>query len=183
MSTAFDPFSDRLARDIRNSLSSALVDVLTGGPVRAVARTAENWLSYHPAPVYQHYIDEQCRRYAQAVREIEQLRLTDPCDQALVLWNRRLYFELHELLETIWHSAKGARRTALKGVIQAAGAYVHMARGKPEAGYGLARKARQNLSAGRSELGFIANLDQLLEWLTQPSTPPPELRGASQTKI
>ena len=44
----FDPYSDRLARDIRNGLSSALVNELTGnvdGPLSAVA---DDWLSMAP---------------------------------------------------------------------------------------------------------------------------------------
>jgi hypothetical protein len=175
MPTQFDPFSDRLARDIRNSLSTALVEVLTGGSSQAVTETAEGWLSRNPARVYRDYIHDRRGRFELAVREIEELHLNDPRQQAVVLWNRHLFFELHELLETIWHSAKGIQRTALKGVIQAAGVYVHVARGKLEAGFGLALKARQNLTAGAAELGFIANLDALLAWLEQPSAEPPDL--------
>lgn len=171
----FDPFSDRLSRDIRNSLSTALVEVLTDESPRAIADTAENWLSRHPAPVYQDYILDRRRRYEQAVQEIESLHFGDPRLQAVILWNRHLFFELHELLETIWHTAKGIRRTALKGLIQAAGVYVHISRGKPEAGFGLAVKARQNLATGATELGFIANLDALLEWLEDPAAAPPDL--------
>lgn len=175
MTMLFDPFSDRLARDIRNSLSTALVEVLTGGPPQAVTERAESWLSRHLAPVYQNYIHDRCERYEQVVGEIEKLHLSEPRLQAAILWNHHLFFELHELLETIWHSAKGIRRTALKGLIQAAGVYVHVSRGKPEAGFGLALKARQNLAAGAEQLAFIANLDAILQWLEQPSAAPPDL--------
>jgi predicted metal-dependent hydrolase len=92
-----------------------------------------------------------------------------------VLWNVGLFFELHELLETIWHGTQGIERTGLKGLIQAAGVYVHRQRENIDAASGLAQRARQNLLAGKDHLNFIANLAQLIECLADPSQPPPRL--------
>lgn len=163
----FDPFSDRLARDLRNDLSSALVDRLTGKTPDAIARQADLWRAKGLASVYATYMDQRLKSYQSAVTEIESSGYTDPRHQAVILWNARLFFELHELLETIWYKAKGPERTALKGLIQAAGAFVHNLRGKPKAANGLAQRARQHLQEGADTLGYITNLNRLIDDLAQ----------------
>jgi hypothetical protein len=175
MASRFDPFSDRVARNIRNSLSSALISELTRVEPDAVARVARGWEQRQLAPVYQAYIRCAVQRYLQVCRDIRSHGLEDPRRQAVMLWNAGLFFELHELLETIWHGARGAERIALKGLIQAAGAYVHSLRGKADAARGLACKARQNLLDGCKCLNFIANVDRLIDALEQPALAPPHL--------
>ena len=56
MKEHFDPFNDRKARDIRNSLSGALVAQLTRQAGDAVAETAASWLARVKQPVYRDYI-------------------------------------------------------------------------------------------------------------------------------
>jgi hypothetical protein len=169
-----DPFSDRMARDIRNNLSSALVRELTAPGNGAIDKVADHWLARPLAADYRSYIEERRARYRQVLADIRARGLRAIRLQAVALWNAGLYFELHELLETIWPDAAEPEHTALKGWIQAAGAYLHSARGKPEAGRGLAERARGHLTAGAAALTFIANLDQLIQALGQPG--PPVLR-------
>lgn len=175
MNRIFDPFNDRLARDIRNSLSSALILELTGDRLRAVLETADQWENKGLPPVHREYIRETRERYLQMGNDIRKSGIRDPRLQAVLLWNAGLFFEVHELLETIWHVARNTEHTALKGFIQAAGVYVHSLRGKPLAAAGLAAKARHNLMSGRAALGFIANLDGLISDLEKPSLQPPRL--------
>jgi hypothetical protein len=175
MDQTFDPFTDRTARDIRNSLSSALISELLQSETEAVVQVARHWQRLNVAPVYQNYIRMIRERYLLAKDDIQAWGIKEPRYQAVVLWNAGLFFELHELLETVWLSAQGAERIALKGMIQAAGAYVHSLRGKVDAAQGLAQRAQGNLRAGRERLNFIANLDLLLKSLEQPSQPPPQL--------
>ncbi len=170
----FDPFSDRLARDIRNSLSSALIDELTSEGKSALSAVADGWLNKVSGKVYVDYITSQCRIYRDVLEQMRVERIETPRRQAIVLWNTGLYFELHELLETIWHGAREPDRTGLKGFIQAAGAYVHSARGKADASHKLALKAQANLSKGAPALVFIANFDQLIDALVE--TPPTPVR-------
>ena len=82
---------------------------------------------------------------------------------------------MHELLETIWLKAPEPERSALKGLIQAAGVYEHFNRGKKDAARSLARKAEMHLSIGRSFLGFISNLDQLIEAVADPKDVAPKI--------
>jgi predicted metal-dependent hydrolase len=171
----FDPYSDRLARDIRNSLSSALVNELTGNTDSNLSVEADDWLSKAPAPIYQAYIRKRLSIYRRAISEIQAGQVVDPRFQAIYLWNLGLFFEMHELLETIWLKAPEPERSALKGLIQAAGVYEHFNRGKKDAARSLARKAEMHLSIGRSFLGFISNLDQLIEAVADPSDVAPKI--------
>jgi len=168
----FDPFSDRTARDIRNSLSTALVSDLSTFKGQMVDRVARSWESQKLLPLYQDYIRKTRERYHQIVVQLKSAQIKDPRLQALALWNADLFFELHELLETIWHGTQGVTRTGLKGLIQAAGVYVHCLRGNLTAARGLADRARRNLLAGKDQLDFIANLELLIECLEDPSQPP-----------
>ncbi len=176
MTDFFDPFSDRTARNIRNSLSTALVAELTGSGTQTVDEVVRDWLKQDIATVYSNYLRNRQPRYAQAITEIERMQIQDPRLQAVVLWNAGLFFEVHELLETMWLGATGIERTALKGFIQAAGVYVHCRRGNMAAGQGLASRARVHLKTASQALDFIANLDELLESLINPTDSPPSLQ-------
>ena len=107
--------------------------------------------------------------------EITGAQIRNPRYQAVILWNNHLFFEMHELLETIWKIAKGPERTALKGWIQAAGAFVHAQRGKRDAARGLAVKAGRYLDQSRAALWYISNIDQLIEAMDDTLTHPPQL--------
>jgi hypothetical protein len=174
-SRLLDPFSDRLARNIRNSLSTALVEELTGQEGAAVVTAAGQWLQQELPEVYRNHIEHRRRQYHEAIDAIQSAGVTEPRQQAVVLWNAGLFFELHELLETLWTTTRGAERTALKGVIQAAGAYVHHRRGKPDAGRKLADKAINSLREGSAHLGFIGNPEALVRGLRQLEEDPPVL--------
>jgi len=170
-----DPFADRLARDIRNSLSTALVEEVTGKEETAVNTAAGQWLQNDLPRDYRDYIESRRQRYHEAIGGIRAAGLTEPRQQAVMLWNDGLFFELHELLETLWTATRGTERTALKGVIQAAGAYVHYRRGKAEAGRKLAAKAIKSLQEGSAHLGFIGNPGALLQGLEHLEAEPPVL--------
>jgi hypothetical protein len=68
-----------------------------------------------------------------AVRAYERAPAAEPIERAaratLALWNERLFFEVHEVLEAVWKTATGATRQVLQGVIQIAVAYHHLAHG------------------------------------------------------
>ena len=170
-----DPYSDRLARDIRNSLSTALVKELSGKAGGFLSSAADGWLETTLAPIYQTYIEDRMALYRRAIGEIRAGHVSDPRYQAICLWNLGLFFEMHELLETIWQKSREPERSALKGWIQTAGVYVHFQRGKVEAARSLAQRAAKHLRSGRSCLGFISNLDQLIEALADPSDVAPKI--------
>jgi len=125
--------------------------------------------------VYRDYIHRSTRRYRNVIQKAGRLHITDPRHLTAILWNDGLYFELHELLETFWLETHGNERTALKGLIQAAGVYVHSLRGNLRAARGLAVRARENLNQGLACLDFISGVDMLIQCLEDPAAPPPKL--------
>ena len=171
----FDPFSDRTARDIRNSLSSAFVSELSGEQQNSLSKCVGDWLAILSGEPYLGYIQTTYAQYKKVIPEIVAARISNPRHQAVILWNNHLFFEMHELLETIWKNAKEPEKTALKGWIQAAGAFVHARRGKLDAARGLAAKAGKYLSQSRAVFGYILNIDQLIEAMAGPLTTPPRL--------
>jgi hypothetical protein len=176
MRLSFDPFSDRTARDIRNSLSTALIADLESGTQTQVPQVAGRWLSGDLPSACRQFIQDRKALYQEAFRQIAAQGLIEKWQKAIVLWNKGLLFEMHELLEALWKTAEEPQRTALKGLIQAAGAYVHIERGNLKAAINLARRARRNLLAARQALGFIGNLQNLLDTLENPQWPPPALQ-------
>jgi hypothetical protein len=69
-------------------------------------------------------------------------------EDATVLWDERLFFEVHEVLEAVWQKASGDVRQALQGVIQLAVAFHHLEHGNH-------RGARSLLVEGRRRLDTV----------------------------
>ena len=170
---AFDPFRDRRSRDIRNALSEAFVEAWIGGA--AYEPLAEALRRRHALPVYRRYIDRRLENYRAALEERRKLTDADLIDEMIVLWNRKLFFEVHELLENHWHKAEGVWRGVLQALILAAAVYVHREAGRTVAAQKLARRARERLDALRSHLASIENLNALGEALKSPEDAPPWL--------
>ena len=171
----FDPFNSRLARDIRNTLAAAYVDALQQADRGIYQQTAEMWL----ADILEHdlarYIRDRLKRYDHAFDQISKNRICDAKLQVLIIWNHRLFFEVHELLERVWQQTTGDEFQALKGLIQAAGVYVHLEHKQRAAAEKLAAKSSDRIRKYRTCLNFIANLDTLLAKLTPLDSDPPLL--------
>jgi hypothetical protein len=171
----FDPFRDRVARDIRNALSVAFVAAWDddGGDYRP---TAARLRRRHPGAVYRAYIDRRLAAYRAASADRRALDAPDLLDAMVLLWNRALFFEVHELLEHHWHEARGDWREALKTMIQAAAVFVHREAGRASAAARLGRRVRARLEDPGPQLATIANLEVLRGALADPESPPPRLR-------
>ena len=174
----FNPFTNRLSRNIRNSLSSAFSDALRSMDTGALVRCKTAWLQLNLPDAMAAYIGDRMQRYNRIIDHVRTHRISDSRRQALLAWNERLFFEVHEVLEDLWHPATGALRKALQGWILAAGMGEHLHYGQSSAAQRLARKADQLLRTHQDQLAFIGNLEDLLDWLQDCSNPPPELRPA-----
>ncbi len=175
MKKRFDPFNDRTSRDIRNALSTALVSELSGDGQIRVREVARQWLSKAVDTAYQDYIRQSLETYLNVIQEIKAAEITEPRLQSVFLWNSKLFFEVHEMLESVWHGTEKQERKALKGLIQAAGVFVHRGRNHSKAAEGLARRAIENLKNPSPHLDFIEDLSPLMASLMAPSSPPPRL--------
>ncbi len=173
---SFDPFGDRAARNIRNTLSEAFVAAWEGERPDYESPAVE-LRRRHAQPVYRTYIDRRLAHYREALAERRQLDAPDLTDEMIVLWNRELFFEVHELLEGHWHAARGERREVLKTLIQAAAVFVHREAGRLDAADKMGQRVSGRLDALRAHLGVIRNLEDLREALVRPAGPPPRLKG------
>jgi predicted metal-dependent hydrolase len=86
-------------------------------------------------------------------------------------FNRRLYFEAHEVLETIWLPQRGQPNGLFyQGLIQLAGAFVHLQKQRPEPAVALFKLAQKNLSrytASHEQLDVQELLTRIEQWLRQ----------------
>jgi hypothetical protein len=69
-------------------------------------------------------------------------------DDAALLFDAGLYFEVHELLEPHWQQASGAAREALQGLIQIAVGYQHRANGNVRGARSLLADGARRIQAG-----------------------------------
>lgn len=176
----FDPFTDRAARDIRNRLSTAFIQALRENDAGRIEQIAEKCIADQPLEIYHGYIRRRLDRYRQVMRHFRQSAVKDPLDQVTVLWNTELFFEVHELLEETWQTTCDPLKQALKGLIQAAGVYIHLEHGHHRAARGLARRALLHLSrAGFAVNGFV-DLKVLMEELGHLDRKPPRLRPSAE---
>jgi hypothetical protein len=173
----FDPFNNRLARDIRNTLAESFVDALLQLDESVYQRQADRWLAKNLDDESSGYIQERIKRYVRTFNQIQENCINDGKLQALIIWNYGLFFEVHEHLERIWHRTAGDEYQALKGLIQAAGVYVHLKYDHRAAAEKLAAKSSDRILKYADCLTFIANLDLLLEKLKTLDSVPPQLEN------
>ena len=140
---------------------------------------AQQWREQSLASLYADYIDDRLERYAHVFKAIRTADIIDPLQQALIIWNQGLFFEFHDHLEALWKSATGDTRQALKGLIKAAGVYIHLEQNHQQAAQSLAMKAYTLLQQHTFCLSFIANTETLLDKLKTGDPFPPRLEISS----
>jgi hypothetical protein len=173
----FDPFNNRLSRDIRNTLSEAFVDALLQVDKSRYQSTADQWLARNLDDLYADYIQDRLKRYDRVFDQIMINRINDAKLQTLIIWNHGLFFEVHEHLERIWQKTTGDEYQALKGLIQAAGVYIHLKFNHRPAAARLAIKSSDRIQKYSECLTFIANLKLLLDKLKNLDIIPPQLKN------
>jgi uncharacterized protein len=150
--THFDPFNNRLARDIRNTLSKSLLQALTDGNRKIYRNCAETILKQDLDPVYEKYVRNRVAKYEQVFIFTEQEKSEDTLHQAAIFWDHGLYFEMHELLEEIWITAEGDKRKALQALIRAAGMKIHAENNNMKAAVSMGTKALAGLEKYHAEI-------------------------------
>ena len=173
----FDPFDDRLARDIRNVLSEAFVEALAPLNQEVYLEAAGRWTLENLPAEYRDYILDRLQRYRRVFNQIRDNRSNDQLIRALVIWNHGLFFEFHDHLEGIWRNSTGDEHQALMGMIKAAGVYIHSEFNHQQAAERLAAKSIRLLNRYSHCLAFIANLDVLIKKLRNLDTVPPQLKN------
>ena len=179
-SQQFDPFASRRARDIRNGLSQALIQSLENHDAEHFRQAGNELGARGRAPAHRSYVRDRLIRYEEAFFEAQENGFSDSFRQALILWDKRLFFEAHERLENAWQEASGDKRMAIKGLIKAAGVYVHREQGHEKAAKKLAGKALALLQEHGLALSPALDLRELLDRLKRRDPVPPQLLNYGQ---
>jgi hypothetical protein len=170
----FDPFQDRLSRDIRNDLSESLLPCLHENRLSAAREIADRYLAKNPPPQHVAYINDRLERYGRFLALIAE----GPADvlwQGLVLWDLGLFFEVHELLEHAWLRSQGAEKALLQAMIRAAGFYIKLEYGFSVGAAKMAARALPVIEANRQRLAAYTDPDRLIEALRTHNPEPPLL--------
>lgn len=171
----FEPFMDRLSRDIRNDLSESLLAAIQQHSLAPAEAVARGYLQRKLAPHYCSYIHERLQRYRLALDLLLQVAPDDVIGQGLVLWDNELFFEVHEVLEHTWMQANGDQRRLLQALIRAAGVYIKLEHGYEAPARKIAAKAIPVLEEFRQQLGRYFDPDRLLTALHTLDRLPPKL--------
>jgi len=138
---------------------------------------AGKWDPENLPSAYRTYIQDRLQRYRRVFKQIQENRLNNALTRALVIWNQGLFFEFHDHLEGIWQHSSGNERQALKGLIKAAGVYIHLEFNHQQAAERLAVKSYNLIKQYSHCLVFIANLNVLVEKLQNLDPLPPRLKN------
>jgi hypothetical protein len=174
--TLFNPFEDRLSRDIRNSLSEGLAAAVETGNNEKLMQTVAYYRQQHLADDYHAYLEDRYARYTKAFEKIH-TDISDPIQQGVILWNLGLFFEVHEVLEHAWYSAGGNMKATLQALIRAAGVYIKKEYGFDDAAERIAAKAIPVIAANGAILEKYFKTEALIAALENPAASPPILTG------
>ena len=175
----FDPFNDRLCRNVRNALSEAFKSAIKESDLHPVDHVAHFFLNESVPDYVSDYIHRRIAAYEAVLAELDARGFTDPLDIALLIWDRRLFFETHEFLETYWLVASGEEKRLLQALIRFAGTYVHLEQGNLTAAKRIAAKAIDGISHGKDRLAGYADPQRLLAKLKTLDPEPPTLSGTA----
>jgi hypothetical protein len=177
MAHLFNPFEDRLSRDIRNDLSASLPQVLESRCLDSARSVADAYLQNNPAKIYRDYIERRLTAYRQVLESLGPSRPPAPLTTAAVLWDLGLFFEVHEVLELHWLQATGDLKQLLQALIRAAGVYIYLEAGYPQRSAKIAAKAVPVLRRLRDLAAEQLQIEALIAALEEPlDTVPPRLR-------
>lgn len=99
--------------------------------------------------------------------------------QGIEQFNREEFYACHETLEEIWLQEKSGDRSFYQGLIQLAGGFHHVQKGRMGPALKALPKARQKLEkypASHHGIALSSLLDEVRSWEEFPSTPFPKIK-------
>ena len=171
---SFNPFEDRLSRNIRNDLSEGLAESVETGNTDKLTQVVENYRQQPLADYYRDYLEDRYKRYEKALKIIRE-GITDPINQSLILWDLGLFFEVHEVLEHAWYTAEGNMKMTLQALIRSAGVYIKREYGFNDSANRIAAKAIPVLEANQDILEVYFKTEKLVSALKNQEALPPKL--------
>jgi hypothetical protein len=161
MTSEFNPFTDRLSRDIRNELSVSLPKAIEIRSLEPVQIVADRFLAQQLPDTHLQYINNRLQNYADALNRLP-ANTDDYMGIAIVLWDLKLFFEVHEILEPEWIEAQGDKKLLLQALIRAAGVYINLELGYRDRAAKIGGKAIPVLIRFHKELQKDLNAEKLI---------------------
>lgn len=151
-----------------------MAKVLQEKDIGAAQLVADQYLGTKIDQCYKDYINDRLARYRDSIDKVS----SGPDDvfwQALVLWDQQLFFEVHEVLEHVWHTATGSEKKILQAMIRAAGVYIKLEYGYVESARKIAGHAIPVLSENKKFLSRYFDPENLLVALKECNSQPPRM--------
>ncbi|CCK78905.1 MULTISPECIES: DUF309 domain-containing protein [Desulfobacula] len=140
----FNPFENRLSRDIRNTLGHCFVKAIQAKDP-SFFHTASSQYQYGETQVHiKAYVNNRADFLKKTFDQMAAFNLQPDDDFfviARILWNFELFFEFHEWLEIKWTTAQGKNKKALQAMVLAAIAYEQLTYGRKAPAKKVALKA------------------------------------------
>ncbi len=155
----FDPFENRISRDIRNRLSREFLQLIVQGNWPDFEKKATALKQLAPDMDHRHYIEARLKDYQKIYGHRAR---SGPFEIARHLWHHNLFFECHEWLEPLWLDADGSFKKAIQGIIRAAGAHVLAEAGLKAGSQASALKALVLIQDHRAEIPGEFDADELI---------------------
>jgi len=151
-----------------------MVNVLRQLNLSEAQEVADRYLKRDIESYYKEYITDRIARYQSALQGISK----GPVDvfwRALVLWDQKLFFEVHEVLEHAWYQATGDNKKILQAMIRSAGVYIKLEYGYTEAAGKIANRALPVLMEQQDFLARYFDSARLIAALQNLNLEPPLL--------
>ena len=171
----FNPFEDRLSRDIRNTLSSALAGAIETGNDDVLDSVLTRYQARELPDYCRDYVRDRSLRYRKALSALQKGGDDPIIYRSLILWDLGLFFEVHEVLEHAWYAAKGDMKQTLQALIRAAGVYIKLEYGYIPEAEKIALKSLAVLRENRSILSLYFEPQRLISALSKLQPAPPKL--------
>lgn len=171
-SEKFNPFTDRLSRNIRNQLSVAFPEALARQSLEPVRTVADRYRTENLPDEHEQYITDRLQKYETALASVS-INDKDALVTAGTLWDLGLFFEVHEILEPQWYKARGDRKLQLQAVIRAVAVYMNLDQGYQDRAAKISKKAIPVLEKFQMEMSKNLNIEALISALQtlNPSAP------------
>lgn len=177
MDMKFNPFEDKLCRNVRNKLGQALVESIVNQSDGAFNAIKQTFQAHSKNKVIKEYISyrktclNDILKILDAANNIENRE-----DQTLILlWNLGLFFEFHEWVEQKWKTATGDNKKALQALILSAIVYEQITYQRMKPARKTASKAVQLLEKHSHYIPLVFTTDDFILALKNCDPAPPML--------
>ncbi len=123
----FDPFENRLCRNIRNDIGYGFVKSVQQRSLAPFNSALKKYHNNADNPPFKSYINHRLTLVKKILMQIDSGRLKTVNEFSILMfvWSHQLYYEFHEWVEELWLPANGNYKKSLQGLIFASVALEH----------------------------------------------------------